>query len=52
MTEFDESEAGLSPSPLVAITVKVYGVPLVRPVTVALSVAVVAVRPPGAEVTV
>src|SRR5258708_27611169 len=54
VTELDGDEAGPVPTALVAVTVKVYLVPLVRPLTVAL-VAVplaLAVIPPGDEVTV
>ena len=41
------------PTPLVAVTVKVYAVPGVRPVTVQVSAPVVVhVRLPGLEVTV
>jgi len=40
------------PTALEAVTVNVYAVPLVRPVTVAVDPAVEAVRPPGAAVTV
>ena len=40
------------PTELVAVTVKVYAVPLVRPDTVAKVPLVVAVMPPGLEVTV
>src|SRR5258708_1382277 len=53
VTELDGDEAGPVPTALVAVTVKVYLVPLVRPLTVAL-VAVplaLAVIPPGDEVT-
>ena len=48
----DGAEALPVPALLVAVTVKVYGVPLVRPVTVQPVEAVVQVRPPGDEVTV
>ena len=40
------------PVALAAVTVNVYGVPLVRPVTVQVVDAVVQVKPPGLEVTV
>src|SRR5260370_40411290 len=53
VTELDGDEAGPVPTALVAVTVKVYLVPLVRPLTVAL-VAVplaLAVIPPGDEGT-
>ena len=45
-------EAGEVPRALVAVTVKVYDDPWVRPVTVQLVVDVVQVKPPGLEVTV
>ena len=49
----DGAEAGPVPEPLVAVTVKVYPVPLVSPVTVqVVAPVVVQVKPPGAEVTV
>jgi len=47
----DAADAGPVPAELVAVTVKVYGVPLVRPSTVQLVVLVLQVRPPGDEVT-
>jgi hypothetical protein len=47
------TDAGEVPTALVAVTVNVYAVPLVRPVTVAVKgPAEVAVRPPGDAVTV
>jgi hypothetical protein len=46
------AEAALVPAPLVAVTVNVYGVPLVSPVTVQAVEAVVQVKLPGEEVTV
>ena len=52
VTEFDESEDGLAPMEFVAVAVKVYAVPFVRPVTVTEVLAVVAVTPPGLDVTV
>jgi hypothetical protein len=52
VTEFDESEDGLVPMEFVAVTVKVYAVPFVRPVTVTEVPVVVAVTPPGLEVIV
>jgi hypothetical protein len=55
VTVFEAVEAAPVPMTLVAATVNVYAVPLVRPVTVAVVVlpsAVVAVSPPGEEVTV
>ena len=46
-------DAGEVPTALAAVTVNVYAVPLVRPVTVAVVIPVVAtVMPPGAAVTV
>jgi hypothetical protein len=49
----DGAEAGPVPEPLVAVTVKVYPVPLVSPFTVQLVVPpVVQVKLPGDEVTV
>ena len=47
------AEDGLTPIPLVAVTVKVYATPLVRPLTVigaAAGPATVPVKPPGLEV--
>ncbi len=55
VTAFEGVDAGPVPAPFVAVTVKVYEVPFMSPVTVAVVVvplAVVAVTPPGAEVTV
>ena len=52
VTEFDTSEDRLVPTEFVAVTVKVYAVPLVRPVTVTDVPVVVAVTPPGADVAV
>ena len=51
-TALDEVDAEPVPTLLVAVTVNVYEVPLVRPVTVQLVVDDVHVRPPGDEVTV
>ena len=45
-------DAGPVPVVLVAVTVNVYPVPLVRPVTVQLVVAAVQKNPPGEEVAV
>jgi hypothetical protein len=45
-------EAALSPTALVAVTVKVYVVPLVKPVIIIGEEPPVAVIPPGLEVTV
>jgi hypothetical protein len=53
VTAAEAAEAGDVPTALVAVTVSVYAVPLLRPVTVAdVAPVVVAVRPPGAAVTV
>ena len=52
LTAEDALEAVPVATELVAMTVKVYAVPLVRPVTVIGEDAPVAVRPPGEEVTV
>jgi hypothetical protein len=49
---FDALDALLVPMAFVAVTVKVYGVPLVSPVTVSGLLAPVPVIPPGLEVTV
>ena len=50
--EFDDPDAGLGPTLLVAVTVNVYSVPLVRPVSTMEGCVVVAVMLPGSEVTV
>ena len=52
VAEPDAAEATPSPARLVALTVKVYAVPRVKPVTVSGDVAPVADSPPGFEVTV
>jgi hypothetical protein len=53
MTVFEGAEGRPVPTPLVAVTVNVYTVPLVSPATVAVvAPVVVAVRLPGLEVTV
>ena len=52
VTDDDAVEAVPVPTELVATTVKVYAVPLVRPVTVIGEEVPVAVMPPGEEVTV
>ena len=52
VTELEAAEARPVPLPLVAVTVKVYAVPLVRPVTVQLVELLVQVFPPVDEVTV
>ena len=53
VTELEASDAALLPTTLVATTVKVYAVPLVSPVTVALvaGAATIAEPPAGDEVT-
>jgi hypothetical protein len=51
-TAFDAPEEAPVPAALVAVTVKVYEVPLVRPVTVQVVPLVAHVRPPGLDVTV
>ena len=48
----DAAEAALVPALLVAVTVKVYGVPFVSPLTVIGLLAPEAVCPPGLAVTV
>jgi hypothetical protein len=53
VTALEEPEAADVPAAFVAVTVNVYEVPLVRPVTTILvAPAVVAVAPPGLAVTV
>ena len=52
VTADDALEAVPRPIALVALTVKVYAVPLVSPVTVIGEDVPVAVKPPGEEVTV
>jgi hypothetical protein len=52
VTELEGTEAGPVPALLVAVTVKLYEVPLVKPVTVIGGAVPVAVKPPGDEVTV
>jgi len=52
VTEFEAADAGLVPIAFVAVTVKVYAVPLVKPVTVMGLVVPVAVKLPGFDVTV
>ena len=49
---FEAADAAPIPTELVAVTVNVYDVPFVRPVTVIGDDAPVAVNPPGFEVTV
>ena len=50
--EFDAADAAPVPALFVAVTVKVYAVPLVNPVTVMGLDVPVPVNPPGLEVTV
>ena len=52
VTAVDAIDGTLLPTALVEITVNVYGVPFVRPVTVHDKVVVVHVRAPGYDVTV
>jgi hypothetical protein len=52
VTAFDAAEALPVPMPLVAVTVKVYAVPLTSPVTVHGEVVQVPTLPPGLLVTV
>jgi hypothetical protein len=53
VTGAEAADSGPVPTALVAVTVKVYGVPLVRPLTVqVVAPVVVQVRLPGDEVTV
>ena len=52
VTELEAADAGLVPIAFVAVTVKVYAVPLVKPVMVIGLVVPVAVIPPGFDVTV
>ena len=52
VTADDALEAAPVPTELVAVTVKVYAVPLVSPITVIGDDVPVAVMPPGEEVTV
>ena len=52
VTEFEAELATLLPIAFVAVTVKVYAVPLVRPVMVIGLAVPVPVIPPGLEVTV
>ena len=52
VTAFEAADAAPVPAELVAVTVKVYDVPFVRPVTVIGLALPVAVLPPGFEVAV
>ena len=49
VTLFDAADAGPVPTEFVAVTVNVYGVPTVNPVTVIGETLPVAVRPPGLD---
>jgi hypothetical protein len=52
VTLFDEAEAALVPALFVAVTAKVYAVPLARPLSVIAEPEPVATNPPGLDVTV
>jgi hypothetical protein len=52
VTAADAADAGPLPMPFVAVTVNVYDVPSVRPVTIADVLALLAVKFPGVDVTV
>ena len=52
VTELEAEEGAPVPLAFVAVTVNVYAVPFVRPVTYAYVLAVAAVNPPGEDVTV
>jgi hypothetical protein len=54
VTELEAADAVLDPTKFLALTVNVYGVPFVRPITVAVRIfpTTVAVMLPGLEVTV
>ena len=52
VTELDGVDDALAPTELIAVTVNVYEVPLVRPATDVEVAVVVAVMPPGLDVTV
>jgi hypothetical protein len=52
VTAFDAADGAPGPTTLVAVTVKVYAVPLVNPVTAIGLLAPEPVSPPGLEVTV
>ena len=52
VTAFDDVDAGPVPPEFVAVTVKVYEVPVVKPVTVHDRLEVVQVNDPGELVTV
>ena len=52
VTLLEDAEGALAPTALVAVTAKVYAVPLVRPLTVSGETAPLVVIPPGVAVTV
>jgi len=52
VTEFEAAEAGPVPAELMAVTVKVYAMPFVSPVTVQGEAAQVPVSPPGEDAAV
>ena len=52
VTAGEATDAALVPIEFVAVTVNVYAVPSVRPVTTAVVPVVLAVKPPGDDVTV
>ena len=52
MTGFEGADAAPAPMKLVAVTVKVYGVPLVSPFTARGLLAPLPVKLPGVDVTV
>jgi hypothetical protein len=52
VTLFDEADASPVPAWLVAVTVNVYTLPLLKPVTVMGLAVPVPIKPPGLEVTV
>jgi hypothetical protein len=52
VTLLEALDTALAPAELVAVTLKLYAVPLVRPVTVKGDATPLTVRPPGLEVTV
>jgi hypothetical protein len=52
VTELEGSDAAPEPLAFLAVTVKVYGVPFVSPVTTSGLAAPVLVKPPGLDVTV
>ena len=52
VTLFEGADAGPVPTAFAAVTVKVYGVPLVRPLTMRGEAGPLALKPPGEEVTV